>query len=245
MLATRSLSCFLVAVVASLAWTDAARAGGSATTYNVSGSVQGKGTAPISGGVSLGTNNALFLACFHVDVPGFGDAAPGVCDQSFNGTKQELDLLFISFWSVEDNFTDATGSGIRLLFGLFVIGTMDNGPTRWSFSGVIDSEAADRGAASAGGHGPEELLEHREDPVLLAVAAGRKDALDLAAVDAERVEHLDVAGEPEAALVAHEALERDREAQLARARRRARAAALEEGAQQPLPALVRQLQPVR
>lgn len=67
--------------------------------------------------------------------------APGVMI-SFNGSYTELDLLLISFWRFED--TDVDGSGIRLLFGLFVFGSVrvpvkGGGTTPLSFRGVVGS----------------------------------------------------------------------------------------------------------
>ena len=113
--------------------------GGPRATYVVNGTAQGKGTFSFEGSVNFGLGeNDQFNSYFQNNLM-FG------CSQSYGGTKDELDLGFISFWTFEEQFIgqSATGSGIRLLFGLLIFGAIndDNGTT-YSFAGVVQGRGA-------------------------------------------------------------------------------------------------------
>lgn len=80
-----------------------------------------------------------------LNAPGAFGGAPG----AFIGSYTELNLLLISFWSYEGTAlgvgSSASGSGIRLFFGLLVFGTVlaDGYTIEFSggFSGQVSSEA--------------------------------------------------------------------------------------------------------
>lgn len=62
----------------------------------------------------------------------------------FAGTYTELDLLFISFWSFEgtgDGTELASGSGIRLLFGLWFFGELSSLGFDYELSGVFAGQS--------------------------------------------------------------------------------------------------------
>ena len=124
----------LLACASLIALQAPATAGTPPAIYECTGTLSGKGNVPVVGSVTFGLGeNNVFNACFNLDVA-FG------CNDFFSGGKDELDLGFISFWSFQETPLQgglANGSGIRLLFGLFIFGTIENGPETISFSGIF------------------------------------------------------------------------------------------------------------
>ena len=131
-----AFACLLLGTV--LAATS--HAGGPNLRYSISGTRSGDSES-FQGQLRFGTENPFFLALLAVD--GSMPAARGGGTQ-FSGSYEELNLLFVSFWSYEGNFSsigfNSSGSGIRLFFGLLVFGTLEEaleGRT-YSFSGVFE-----------------------------------------------------------------------------------------------------------
>jgi hypothetical protein len=85
--------------------------------------------------VGFDVTHSVFSALFDRGTP--------TMDYSAGGGYDELDLFVISFWSfqgTDDLGDDAHGSGIRLLFGLLVFGSLeDSNGQPYLFSGLLDS----------------------------------------------------------------------------------------------------------
>jgi len=108
--------------------------------YEVTGDRDGE-EAEISGVVRFAVNSSSFRAGFNPNPVAAG------ATYDFTGSYAEIDLFFISLWSFEggDNQIGkgASGSGIRLFFGLFVFGSLEaSDGAIFSLSGVFDTIVA-------------------------------------------------------------------------------------------------------
>jgi hypothetical protein len=125
------LGLFLVALTA-----GAARAGSTEYTQYDSTGIGPLG--PIHGDVRFGTDSSAFQAIY----PARG--ALGVT-YACAGSYTELDLFVISFWSFQGGDNQgggggASGSGIRVLFGLLVFGSLqDSNGGAYAISGLFDA----------------------------------------------------------------------------------------------------------
>lgn len=101
--------------------------------YQVSGTRVATNTA-VEGSLDFYSNGTF--------VGGLSPSSPlGVFN--FGGGYTELNLLFISFWSFSSNpvagLPPDTGSGIKLFFGLFIVGTLEESLSgEFSIAGIFD-----------------------------------------------------------------------------------------------------------
>lgn len=90
------------------------------------------------GNVRFGIGCSDFVAEFDFDLL----PALGVPDVRFFGSYEELNLFLISFWTMDGTgpagTTPASGTGIRLLFGLLTFGTIENAGNTYSFAGSLN-----------------------------------------------------------------------------------------------------------
>lgn len=118
-----------LAAIALLA--GSAEADGLAYRYQVSGTHINTGTA-IDGPLHF-LDDGSFIGVLNPTAP--------VGAHLFTGSYTELNLLFISFWSYTGTPGGPlkTGSGIKLFFGLFLVGNLED-PTTGEFSvaGIFD-----------------------------------------------------------------------------------------------------------
>lgn len=128
----RRFACrWLGSLVVAAALTAGAQAGIPGFRYEVQGSVDG---SSFDGSVIFGTNGNMMRAGFQ----------EGITSRLLTGFYSEVDLLLISFWNFDGSLSggvneDATGSGIRLFFGLLTFGsyTGDSTGDVYSFSGTF------------------------------------------------------------------------------------------------------------